>query len=201
MVEPNESYWGEYSNLQFVKHKIIREYLNGWFPKLGFWAGKILYVDTHAGRGRHLRGQEGSPIVALKTFLEHSFRDRILTKSEVQLMFMERDEKNIQILKNEINSLGELPSKISYTIYNRDSFELLNDLTKEFEQNSTSLAPCFMFIDPYGFKIPYTTLAKLKEHPRSELLINVMWRELDMAICNKSLESVLQKSFGNLDSH
>jgi three-Cys-motif partner protein len=80
MEDRRPSYWDEYSNLQFTKHKLIREYLNGWFPKLGSWSGKILYVDTHAGRGKHRGGQEGSPLVAVRTFLEHSCRDKILEK-------------------------------------------------------------------------------------------------------------------------
>ena len=52
--DTNPSYWSEYTNLQHVKHALIREYLKGWFPKLGFWSGRIVYLDTHAGRGRHL---------------------------------------------------------------------------------------------------------------------------------------------------
>jgi len=60
-TDNSPTYWDEYSNLQKVKHDLIREYLNGWFPKLGLWSGRIVYFDTHAGRGRHMSGQEGSP--------------------------------------------------------------------------------------------------------------------------------------------
>lgn len=47
--DSNPSYWAEYTNLQHVKHALIQEYLKGWFPKLGFWSGRIVYLDTHAG--------------------------------------------------------------------------------------------------------------------------------------------------------
>jgi hypothetical protein len=33
--DAHPEYWGDYTNLQHVKHELIREYLNGWFPKLG----------------------------------------------------------------------------------------------------------------------------------------------------------------------
>jgi len=54
MGDPNKTYWDEYTNLQHTKHRLIHEYLNGWFPKLGSCCGRILYVDTHAGRGKRL---------------------------------------------------------------------------------------------------------------------------------------------------
>ncbi len=52
-ADPKPEYWREYGQFQKVKHDLIKWYLSGWFPKLGTWAGRVLYVDTHAGRGRH----------------------------------------------------------------------------------------------------------------------------------------------------
>ena len=72
-----QDHFEDYSNLQHTKHKIIREYLNGWFPKLGFTSGEILYLDTHSGPGRYRTGEHGSPLVAIKAFLNHQARDRI----------------------------------------------------------------------------------------------------------------------------
>ena len=54
--DPNPAYWEQYGPFQHVKHELIRCYLNGWFPKLGTWAGRVLYVHTHAGRGRYVSG-------------------------------------------------------------------------------------------------------------------------------------------------
>ena len=48
--DPNPRYWDNYGNLQRVKHALVKRYLDGWYPKLGSWSGKVLYVDTHAGR-------------------------------------------------------------------------------------------------------------------------------------------------------
>ena len=54
--DPNPTYWEQYGPFQHVKHELIRCYLNGWYPKLGTWARRVLYVDTHAGRGRYESG-------------------------------------------------------------------------------------------------------------------------------------------------
>lgn len=199
MRSPDETYWNEYSNLQHTKHKIIRKYLQGWFPKLGFWTGRILYVDTHAGRGKHSRGQEGSPLVALRTFNEHAYRDRILRKCEVHLVLIEQNRANATSLENELRTLSDIHPKIFWRVYNRDSSDYLQVLADEFGRTGKNLAPSFMFVDPYGFKLPYDLLKKLKAQPRSELLINVMWRELDMAMRNPAFESTLDKLFGCTD--
>jgi three-Cys-motif partner protein len=104
-ADPNPEYWREYSNLQHVKHALIREYLKGWFPKmaLGPWGcSRLLYIDTHAGRGKHLNGQLGSPLVALRTLLDHQSRDRMLQHTEVHYFFIERDDENATALKQEL---------------------------------------------------------------------------------------------------
>jgi hypothetical protein len=44
--DPNPTYWEQYGPFQHVKHELIRCYLNGWYPKLGTWARRVLYVDT-----------------------------------------------------------------------------------------------------------------------------------------------------------
>jgi three-Cys-motif partner protein len=182
MGDPNKTYWDEYTNLQHTKHRLIHEYLNGWFPKLGSCCGRILYVDTHAGRGKYTQGQEGSPLIAIKTFLEHRWRDKILKNCEVRFLFIEADEENTDNLQKEIAKLGKLPQNMFYDIHNQNAFKLLNDIADDLEKTGSNLAPCFMFIDPYGFKVPCSILKRIKKHSRSELLITLIWRELDMAM-------------------
>lgn len=194
MKDTNQAYWSEYSNLQFIKHKLISEYLKGWFPKLGFWSGRILYIDTHAGRGKHMGGQEGSPLIALNTFLNHTSRDRILSRCEVKLIFIELDELNAKQLRKEVDALGTLPNGVVCYIHTQNAFELLKNLADHFETTNSKLAPCFMFIDPYGFRIPCKLLSRIKAHSQSELLITVIWRELDMAMQHENRSSELTRT-------
>ncbi len=100
--DAHPEHWRDYTNLQHVKHELIREYLNGWFPKLGLWSGRVDYFDTHAGRGKYTSGEAGSPVVAIDTLLRHSFRDRILEKSQVHFFFIEDDAKNVEALRGEV---------------------------------------------------------------------------------------------------
>ena len=43
------------------KHLVLRHYLNGWFPILSRWNGRLLFIDGFAGPGEYENGQEGSP--------------------------------------------------------------------------------------------------------------------------------------------
>lgn len=80
-ADKNPQYWEEYSNFQRTKHELIRLYLSGWFGILGSTHGRIVYFDTHAGRGKYHTGEAGSPLVAIRTLLDHSRRARPVGQS------------------------------------------------------------------------------------------------------------------------
>jgi three-Cys-motif partner protein len=180
--DPNPSYWEQYGPFQRVKHELIHCYLNGWYPKLGTWARRVLYVDTHAGRGRYEIGDPGSPVVALQTLLQHSFRDRLLKASEFNFLFIERDPTNLAALEAELSALKPMPARVNVETSEGDAFEKLSSILRDLQRERARMAPAFLFVDPYGFKIPAKLLADLMKAGRVELFINVMWRELDMLV-------------------
>ena len=181
-ADPNPEYWQEYGQFQKVKHDLIKGYLSGWFPKLGTWAGRVLYVDTHAGRGRHSSGETGSPLVALDTLLHHSYCDKLLEKSEVGFFFIEQDPTNLKALNDELDEIGNLPDRVHVEISEGNAYDVLSSVVQSLRESRTPMAPAFIFVDPYGFKVPGDLLQQLMGAGRVELFINVRWRELNMAI-------------------
>lgn len=177
LQDDNRRYWQEYTNLQKVKHDLIRHYLGGWFAKLGFWAGRVIYLDTHAGRGGYADGQLGSPLVALDTLLNHIALQQLLQRSEFRFLFIERDADNLEQLKKEL-AQRQLPKGVHVDPHCNDAFALLNEIAAR----TKALAPAFIFVDPYGFKVPAATLRSVLQAGRVELFVNVIWRELDMGI-------------------
>src|SRR5690348_13589103 len=124
----NRHYWDEYSNLQQVKHDLIRSYLQGWFPKMALGPGgadRLLYIDTHAGRGKHLSGELGSPLVALNALLMHKYRYKF-EKTEVRFTFIERDEENFAALKRELAAIT-LPPRVFAEAKPGDAFQIIDD--------------------------------------------------------------------------
>ena len=183
-IDNRTEYWKEYTNLQRVKHELIRCYLGGWFPILASWNGRVIYFDTHAGRGKHMSGQSGSPLIALETLLSHSSRERLLAKCEFLFAFVELDSGNCKTLEEEIQKLRPIPKGIEIHPIASNGFAQLQDILNLLRERRSRIAPAFVFVDPYGFKIPMRLLSDVMQAGAVELFMNVMWRELDMMIRN-----------------
>jgi three-Cys-motif partner protein len=183
-ADPNPDYWDDYSNLQHVKHELVREYLKGWFPKMTLGptgCRRLLYIDTHAGRGKYRSGQPGSPLVALTTLLEHTCRSQMLQNAEVRFHFIEVDEENATVLRAELAG-HTLPNNVFAEVETGDCFQIIETAIADMEKDGKRMAPAFIFVDPYTFKLPGKLLQKLLRYPKIELFVNVIWRELDMSI-------------------
>lgn len=72
LAEIKETVWSIEPHTR-AKHQILEECLKAWFPILLRWQGRVLYLDGFAGPGVYSGGEEGSPIIALKTALTHKF--------------------------------------------------------------------------------------------------------------------------------
>lgn len=195
-VTTDEKYWAEYDGLQSAKHAILERYLGGWFPKLTSAFSRVLYIDCHAGRGRHTTGQEGSPIIALKGLLNHRMRDNILSKANISFVFFEINDTNYQILLKEIQACGKTSPKIKVMPYCSDYEPELRSICEQLKEKDKSLAPCFAFIDPYGFNLSMDLMNMLLSFSQSELFINFMLRYVDMAIQNGTQEDNMNRLFG-----
>lgn len=44
-----------------AKHEILRRYMNAWFPILGSYHGRVVFLDGFAGPGIYADGEPGSP--------------------------------------------------------------------------------------------------------------------------------------------
>ena len=196
MSTVDERYWAEYDGLQFAKHQLLEKYLAGWFPILASWHGRVLYIDCHAGRGRHDTGDEGSPILALRLLLEHKLRARILSSTEVHFFLFEIDQKNYSELCSQIHAFGDLPKNIFVHPYQGDYESHLNATIQQLRANRLQLAPSFAFVDPYGFSVSMAFLNDLLSFPRCELLINFMYRYIDMAIHQEVQAGNMDALFG-----
>lgn len=198
IVDDHPEYWQEYTNLQHIKHSLIRRYLGGWFPILSRWCGRVLYIDCHAGRGLHAGGQKGSPLVALEVLITHRHLPRILQNAEVRFLFIEGDLANKQELEAHLAE-HPLPEKIHVDVECEDHEKVIQGIIDHLTSNSLQMAPAFVFVDPYGFTLSMKLLSQLKAFDRCELFVNFMWRFVDMAIANPALEERMNSLFGSED--
>lgn len=196
MNSTDERYWAEYDGLQNAKHQLLRSYLGDWFPILASFNGRVIYIDCHAGRGRHETGQEGSPIIAIQILLNHRQRDLILDNTEVNFILFELNRANYDQLTQEIASLGTLPPNIVVQPIQGDYAIALQKTIEDLHSNNQLFAPFFAFVDPYSFTLSMSLLNDLLSFPRCELLINFMCRYVDMALTLPAQATNMDSLFG-----
>ena len=199
-ADENPGYWEDYDNLQRVKHELLKRYLGGWFPILGSWSPRVIYIDCNAGRGKHDTGQAGSPLIALETLLKHPYRAQILKRSEVRFFFIEADKQNKEILENNLSTY-ELPTNVNVFVECGPFEKILQGLVDDLNKRKATLPPAFVFVDPYGFKLPGRLLSQLKAFEKCELFVTFMWRWIDMAIHHPAQKENMDALFGTTDWH
>jgi len=151
-----------------AKHAILSEYLKAWFPILGRYHGKVVYIDGFAGPGCYASGEPGSPLVALNIAKDAHLSGKIL------FLFIEEDPKRLQNLKDEIDKFS---SPDTFDIDPKDgSFEKnLSEILNYLKENDFKPAPIFAFIDPFGFKgVSFNLIKNLLSYERCEVFINFM---------------------------
>jgi len=146
-----------------TKHLILGEYLAAWLPIMSKWNRRIVFIDGFAGPGRYSGGEEGSPLIALRTALEHN---RLSPDCEFSFLFIEADKKRADHLREEIEQLKtERPflKQFSYEVANARFEEKINRVL--IELTGAQLAPTLAFIDPFGFEgLPMRLVAEIAKY-------------------------------------
>lgn len=169
MATPEETTW-DLEPHTAVKHKILQNYLNAWFPILNRYHRRVLFLDGFSGPGIYRGGEPGSPIIALKTANEH-FRP---IDGEAVFLFIEDREDRTRSLQREVAKLT-LPKNYSVHIESGQFSGVVSNLLDDLEKGGDSLAPTFAFVDPFGFSgLPFDLMARLLRHERSEAFITLM---------------------------
>jgi three-Cys-motif partner protein len=80
--------------------------LSAWFAILGQSGrrgSKIVFVDGFSGKGSFSDGSDGSPLVALRSILEHSNLPTIRT--QIELIFIEINPGSAATLKSKLDDV------------------------------------------------------------------------------------------------
>ena len=153
-----------------AKHQIIRRYLDAWFPILGKFNRKLVYIDGFAGPGCYIDGEPGSPIVALQSAISH--KDALT--GEPEFWFIEERDDRVAQLQTEIDRLTIPRNFILKPECGTfaDKFKTALDIS---DRDGTRFAPTFALIDPFGFSgIPYDLIRRVLQRAKCEVLVTFM---------------------------
>lgn len=191
----SDDYFAKYGPMQRFKHWLLQRYLQAWYPILGSSRGKVLYVETHAGRGEHDTGDLGSPLIAAQTLINHNKRDRILRQCKVVFTLMELNPEFFQNLKTCIGRINP-PQGIKFDPVEGDFAQVMKKRLDSLEESGGHMAPAFVFVDPYGYSIPIELLHRVLSHPSCEVLVTFMADYAAMAMGDASKAGLLTTLFG-----
>lgn len=192
-----------------AKHAILRRYLQAWLPIMsrlvGQWAlngrGRLLSLDGFCGPGRYVGGEDGSPLIMLKAFLEHSQRNGI--RAELVYAFIDEDSRRTDRLQEEIDQLesqqpgGEFPDQLTYEVITDRYEDVFTEVLDDLDQEGKRLAPAFAFIDPFGYKDASMDLTgRLLRFERCEALVYMPLPFVNRFIGKTDLEDVMDRLFG-----
>ena len=160
-----------------AKHEILREYLKAWFPIMATYSGRIVYLDGFAGPGIYSKGEEGSPVIAIRTALEHKLINKF---KQIVFWFIEKDQDRFDtLLQTLANKFPELENKdddrIVYDVKKAEFATLVKKELSELEQRDQTLAPTFALLDPFGFAgLPMALIKQLLQYKKCDVLITFM---------------------------
>ncbi|WP_374313777.1 three-Cys-motif partner protein TcmP [Microbacterium sp.] len=156
-----------------AKHQLLGQYLDAWYPILGSFNKRVVFLDGFAGPGIYAGGEPGSPEIALSRLLDHSAFQR-MPNTEFVFVFNERDKERFDSLENRVATIRASrqpwPSNVRVHTKNESFVSLGEQMLSGL--NGKSLAPTFAFLDPFGYKdVPIELIQRLVKYRRIELFI------------------------------
>jgi three-Cys-motif partner protein len=154
-----------------AKHRILERYLHAWLPIISSWSNSLNYIDGFAGPGIYSKGEEGSPLIALRAAVEHK-----IPLASVNFIFVECREDRAKSLKNVLKErFPVLPKNFRYQVICGEFADEMNKILDEPETRGEKLQSTFVFIDPFGMKgFPMSLVRRILNCPQCEVLVTFM---------------------------
>lgn len=182
-----------------AKHIILKRYLDAWFPILASSKkGGLLYIDGFCGPGTYRNGEDGSPLIALKSAINR----RSWLQERVLFWFLDERADRVDYLRKCIDEISSVPRNFEIVCSNGEFDKKAPEILDLFDRTGNSTFPTFAFVDPFGFKgIPFNLIASLLKRPQCEVLINFMVEPINRWIehPNEAVVAHIKDAFGTDD--
>lgn len=183
-----------------AKHRILKGYLDAWFPILSRHpkADRVLYIDAFAGPGEYEDGEDGSPIIALNSALQHSQT----FQSPVHMVFVEADRERCDHLKEVLERRHEDIARTNKRIeikgpYCRISEELLSETLAKYEHQKKRFGPALVFLDQFGYSdVPLGLIEKIMRHERCEVFSYLNGDGIRRFVGDPSKHDAISRAYG-----
>ena len=178
------------------KHRVLRNYMDAWLPIMRSRSGRLLFIDGFAGPGEYAGGEDGSPIIALKSLVDHSAREKM--KGEIFFLFIEKELDRKVNLEKAIRPYSDnLPVNCYTRIFHATFLEKMTEFLDWFDIRHRKLPPAFVMIDPFGVSdIPMHLIRRILANPSTEVYISFMYEAINRFRSHPNFERHLDDLFG-----
>lgn len=95
----------------------------------------------------------------------------------------------------------KLPKEINVQILNSTFENVSEEILVTLKSRNLKLVPAFIFIDPFGYNLPFELIQRLMEHEKCEVFINFMYEFINRFIRRAGQEQVKIRLFGTEEWH
>jgi len=186
MATSKKAIWKAPSPHTKAKHRILKQYLQAWFPILGTKNKRAVYIDGFCGPGRYENGDLGSPIIALNAAINCPIEIR----ANLVFRFIDNDNEITTKLESELDKIRR-PSNFNVKVLCADFQEVIEKFLDHYEGKGRKVPPTFLFIDPFGIKgVPFSLVDRLLKLPKCEVLINFMVEALNRCLSSPDRNTI-----------
>jgi three-Cys-motif partner protein len=157
----------------------------------------ILFVDGFAGPGRYERGEDGSPIIAIKTALEHSHA----FPSPVSFLFIEQDDQRFEELVRTVNDLkpviAKSPNIRLLPPYHGDCAMELRQRLDQCDRKRRAFGPALVFLDQFGYSaVTMDLIGRIMSNSSCEVFSYMNWSRLNPYMTDPTKWPAITKAVG-----
>lgn len=195
-MAPNTTTWRRGAHTE-GKHLVLRHYLERWLPIVGSRSSKILIVDGFAGPGIYKDGEDGSPVIAMRTLVDHTAS----ISADVVFLFIEAKKARCEHLNGIVDEWRpRLPDRAEAHVIEGDFSSFLSHQLDTLDEDNTTMAPAFVMIDPFGIKgSEMAVIRRILEHPKCEVFSTFMWRFIRRFRETSEFDRALTAFFGTTE--
>jgi len=172
-----------------AKHEVFNDYIDKWIKIVGAY-NKLNYIDGFGGIGAYKdtngKMYYGSPVLVAKTIQKITSKLR----RAVNILIIDEKKQNLDNIKK-IFQYEKI--NIEPIFINSDFDKTINDIL----DNAQNIAPTFIFVDPFGFKIKIKTIERIMKINKSEVFLNFMFTRINQFLSDPKMENTFNELFGD----
>ena len=98
-------------------------------------------------------------------------------------------------------SEGGIQGSVDYSVVAEDAQDFVDSLVRKATEpgGSGKVIPSFFFVDPYGHPITLPAMRRILRMGQTELLVNLMWFQVNRDLYNPTVQARVDRLFGHSD--